>query len=87
MKLYIVSYTVSELLDHELFLSDPEVFTSKEEAVKAVEQNVNDEIMEYSDGEYYRVDDDENNSKDDILDRTIEISSSNRVFILKVKTK
>ena len=86
MKIYIVSYSVADECNEEMYLSDPMPFTSVKDVAKAVEGFVNDELMEYPEDENYKMDDDDSSSKDEVLDREIRIMSSRRTFILKVKT-
>ena len=84
MKIYIVSYSVADECNEEMYLSDPMPFTSVKDVAKAVEGFVNDEMMEYPEDELMY--DDDSSSKDGVLDREIRIMSSRRTFILKVKT-
>ena len=84
MKIYIVSYSVADECNEEMYLSDPMPFTSVKDVAKAVEGFVNDEMMEYPEDELMY--DDDSSSKDGVLDREIRIMSSRRIFILKVKT-
>ena len=100
MKLYIVSYSVEDRLNDELYLAEPEVFTSEEEAKQYIEQTVNDELAEYEfDEENYSIDDQERGKTEPaVIDRTIVITPNNRAarafggetgrtFILKARTK